>query len=362
MSEIRKELQEALIRLQLQPFTDVQKDTLPHTLNGEDTRAIAPAGSGKTLAYVLPVLNHLEPQGSRKHKPQAMILTPTRELAIQVAGFIRDMLFHIEGYRTSLLTGGTDMRLQIRNMSKGADIIVGTPSRILDHVHRHTLKPADLHTLILDEADEMLSMGFEQQVREIISFLPEHQTMLFSATWNPQVDQLSRDILISPFCCDIKEEKVLPVHIRYHLVKTEDRHRLETVLRILKKEKAQAIVFTNRKTTADFVSEYLNHNGISSSAIHSDMNYGIRKKAMQEFRMKKLQVLCATSVASRGIDILEMDCVILYDIPDTEEELIHRTARTGRSGSHGNAWLLCNSKEQSKYNYRKLFPDIQYQK
>ena len=357
MNEIREELQQALIRLQYNRFTDVQKQTLPHTLVGEDVRVQAPAGSGKTLAYVLPVLSSLPLQGTKKHLPQALILSPTRELSLQIADVIRNMLFHIEGYRTAVLTGGTDIKVQIRNNAKGADIIVGTPSRILDHIHRHTLKLKECHILVLDEADEMLSMGFESDVREIISFLKEHQTMMFSATWNKQVTALSNDILNNPYTVKI-EETVLPLQVKYHLVSINDTHKLEETARIIRKARTQALVFTNRKATADFVSEYLNKGGITAAAIHSDMNYAIRKKTMNDFRNRKLQVLCATSVASRGIDIPSMRCVILYDIPDTKEELIHRTARTGRNGTEGNAWLLCNRQELEKYDYTDILDNI----
>ena len=357
MNEIKEELKQALERLHYSKLTDVQKQTLPHTLLREDVRVQAPAGSGKTLAYVLPILNSIPLQGAKKHFPQAMILAPTRELSLQIAEVIRNMLFHIEGYRTAVLTGGTDIKVQIRNNAKGADIIVGTPSRILDHIHRHTLKLKECHILVLDEADEMLSMGFESDVREIISFLKEHQTMMFSATWNKQVTALSSDILNNPYTVKI-EETVLPLQVNYHLISINDTHKLEETARIIRKAKTQVLVFTNRKATADFVSEYLNKGGIPSAAIHSDMNYTVRKKTMQNFRNKKLQVLCATSVASRGIDIPSMECVILYDIPDTKEELIHRTARTGRNGTEGNAWLLCNRQELKKYDYTDMFDNI----
>lgn len=357
MTEIKEELQQALKRLHYTSFTDVQKQTFPHTLNGEDVRVQAPAGSGKTLAYVLPILNSIPLQQSKKHFPRAMILAPTRELSLQIADVIRNMLFHIEGYRTAVLTGGTDIKVQIRNNAKGADIIVGTPSRILDHIHRHTLKLKECHILVLDEADEMLSMGFESDVREIISFLKEHQTMLFSATWNKQVTALSNDILNIPYTISVKET-VLPSQISYHLVLVNDAHKLEQTAQIIRKAKTQVLIFTNRKATADFVSEYLNKGGLSAASIHSDMNYAVRKKTMLDFRNKKLQVLCATSVASRGIDIPSMECVILYDIPDTKEELIHRTARTGRSGTKGNAWLLCNRQESKKFNYEEMFANI----
>lgn len=361
MMEIKEELQQALKRLGYHEFTDVQKQTLPHTLNKEDVRVQAPAGSGKTLSYVLPILNLISLQDTKKHIPQALILAPTRELSLQIADVIRNMLFHIEGYRTAVLTGGIDIKVQIRNNAKGADIIVGTPSRILDHIHRHTVKLQNCRILVLDEADEMLGMGFEKDVREVISYLNEHQTMLFSATYNKQVTELSNDILSNPYTVTIKE-KVLPLNVTYHQVLVNDNHKLEETLRILRKAKTQAILFTNRKATADFVSEYLNANGIQAGAIHSDMNYALRKKTMQQFRNSTLQVLCATSVASRGIDIPAMECVLLYDIPDTKEEIIHRTARTGRNGIPGNAWLLCNKQEARKYDYSKMFKDLQIHK
>ena len=356
MQQIREEYRQALHRLHYKTFTDVQKQVIPSALDGKDVFVHAPAGSGKTLAYVLPVLNSLVLQGKGKHMPKALILCPTRELCMQVASVIRNLLLHIEGYRTIVLTGGVDMKVQIRSSRNGADIVVGTPSRVLDHIHRHTLKPKSIETLVLDEADEMLQMGFIEDVQSIISALPDHQTLVLSATWQDNLKALCTSILKEPVNVHIEQETVIPLHRKVHLIQTDEGHKLNRCAQILEKAHRSTIIFTNRKATADFVCNNMQSKGFSCASIHSDMNWHARKKIMEDFRNGTVHVLCATAVAQRGIDIPGVDTVILYDIPDTQEQLIHRTARTGRADHPGDAWLLCTKKEIHRYPYKKLFP------
>lgn len=358
MKILNTQLQEAMARLHNRTYTDVQKQVIPVICEGKDVFVQAPAGSGKTLAYVLPALNSLPLQGKGKHFPQVLILCPTRELCIQVSQVIRDVLFHIEGYRTQVLTGGVDMKIQIRAFSKGADIIVGTPARVLDHIRRHTLKTQQIHTLILDEADEMMNMGFSDSVLQIVSFLKDHQTVVCSATYPKHLVPFVQSLLCDHETVIIHREQMLPEKRTVHLINVKDNRKLETMNRILAKHVSPAIVFTSRKATADFVSQ----NIPDSASIHSDMDFRKRKQIMQEFRNGKIHVLCATAVAARGIDIPSVHTVVLYDLPDTEEELIHRCARTGRAGQDGEAWLLCNEKEKRKYDWKAIFPDMRYDK
>lgn len=358
MEQIKEEYRQAFERLHYETYTDVQKQVIPVALEGKDIFVHAPAGSGKTLAYVLPILNSLSLQGKGKHLPAALILCPTRELCLQVASVIREILLHIEGYRTIVLTGGVDMKAQIRSFRNGADIVVGTPSRILDHLKRHTLKPKQIETVVLDEADAMLQMGFIEDVKEILNYMPAHQTMVLSATWQDNIRSLCASILQDPVEVHIQKETVLPLNRKVHLIQVEEGHKLNRCAEILKKTHSSTIIFTNRKATADFVCTNMESKGFNCASIHSDMNWQARKKIMADFRNGNIHVLCATAVAQRGIDIPGVDTVILYDIPDTQEQLIHRTARTGRADHPGDAWLLCTKKEIRKYPYRKLFPDL----
>ena len=355
---IRKETQDSLQRKGITEYTDIQKQVLPHALNHEDILAQAPTGSGKTLAYLIPVLENLEPQGKGKHYPRALVLAPTRELCTQIASVGRDLLSNREGIRTGLLTGGYDMNAQIRSFKKGADIVIGTPARVMDHLRRHTFKPQECQILVLDEADEMLSMGFREDVEQIITQLPEHQTFLMSATFGDEVRDLAEKNLKHPFACHMKQETVLKQDISVHALIIKEQSKPDALEKILKKTDNQVILFANTRKTCDFLQKLFHKKGYSIETIHSEMDYGIRKKIMQDFRSGSVQILCATDVAARGIDIPSVGTVILYDLPDTEESLIHRVGRTARAGQKGTAWILEKPSEKERYPLKRLFPQI----
>lgn len=358
MNEIREETQRSLETLHIEQFTDVQKQCIPAASDGKDILAQAPTGSGKTLAYLIPAVNDLEPQGKGKHFPRVLILVPTRELALQVTDAARKLLANREGIRVIPLTGGTDIKRQIHAFSKGSDIVIGTPSRILDHFRRHTFKPKECTKLILDEADEMLSMGFEEDVKKIIAMLPEHQTLLFSATWNQSVKKLAESILNNPVTIEIQKETYLKQDIHYYEVIVNEKQKIDALKKYIPLH-AQTLVFTNTRKTADYVTEILLKYHYKAAYIHSEMDYGIRKKNMELFRDNKIQILCATDVAARGIDIPSVNNVILYDLPDTKEELIHRTGRTARHFQKGNAYIFTTPKQHSVSNLNTILKDIQ---
>ncbi|MDD6259337.1 MAG: DEAD/DEAH box helicase [Erysipelotrichaceae bacterium] len=358
MNNIREETVTSLKNQNIQQFTEVQKQCIPDALEGKDILAQAPTGSGKTLAYLIPSINDLEPQRKGKHFPKVLILVPTRELALQVCDTARKLLSNREGIRVIPLTGGTDIKKQIHSFSKGSDIVVGTPSRILDHFRRHTFKPKECKKLVLDEADEMLSMGFEEDVEKIIDLLPSHQTLLFSATWNQNVKRLAEHILKDPLHVQIQEETYLKQDIHYFEVIVSEKEKIDVLKKIIPSHK-QTLIFTNTRKTADYVTDLLVKYHYKAAYIHSEMDYGIRKKNMQLFRDNKIQILCATGVAERGIDIPAVSNVILYDLPDTKEELIHRTGRTARHFHKGDAYILVTPKEYESYQLNRLFKDIQ---
>lgn len=360
MVELNTYLKQILFKEGVHEWTDIQKQSLPHSLNGEDILAEAPAGSGKTYAYLLPILQNIKSQGKGKHLPVACILAPTRELSVQISRVCRTLLAGKEGIRTAVLTGGIDIQKQIRTFSKGADIVIGTPSRICDHIRRHTLKLKECSYFILDEADEMLSMGFREDVLNVMNHLPnQHQTMFFSATWNKEVETFAYSFLHEPFECHIQKDTVLKQQLKCTKYILPANKKLTTLLKVIHNFHTKTVVFTNRKKTADFVSDFLNQNHLKSCSIHSDMNYKERTQYMSEFRTGQHQILCATGVAERGIDIPDVELVILYDLPDTQEELIHRTARTGRANHIGHAIVFTLPYEQKKYNLDTMFNSMQ---
>lgn len=346
--------EESIHRLGITEFTQIQKEVIPHISNNEDVYAISPTGSGKTYTYLLPLLDKLELQGKGKHFCKILILAPTRELSIQITHVIRELLKNREGIRTSLLTGGYDIQKQIKSNKNGADIIVGTPSRVSDHLRRHTIKPKLLETVVIDEVDMMLEMGFEEDIKECLSYLPTHQTLLFSATETNKTEELSKQLLNNPFICKVKEEKYLKQDTDIQLVTVNEDKKIDVLEKLLKNSK-QTIVFCNTRKTCDFLTELLKNRNYSIDTIHSDMDYFKRKKIMEQFRNNELDILCATDVASRGIDIPSVDTVILYDLPDTKEQIIHKVGRTSRAKTKGKAYIFVTSKQTKMYDFDHLF-------
>ncbi len=335
--------------------SNIQTEVIPHALLGKDILAIAPTGSGKTGAYLLPVLNSLQVNTKKKHKPQILIMTPTRELARQVAEVTRSLLENQEGIRTYVLTGGVDMNKQVRGFSKGADIVIGTPSRLKDHLRRHTLKVDEIRTLILDEADEMLSMGFVEDVNDVIHALPPHQTMLFSATFDERIKDLAMHSLINPVKIELHEDAILARNMDLKVIIVNAFKKLDTLKEIIDKHsKQQVLVFCNTKKTSDFVSERMNGQNISSKSLHSDMDPRTRIDILNKFKQNEIKVLCATDVAARGIDIPTVDLVVLYDYPDRSEFLVHRIGRTGRANLFGTAIILLKPHERKIEEIQRL--------
>lgn len=361
MIKLRNETVDILQKLQITTFTQVQQLVIPQALASHDIYAISPTGSGKTLSYLLPVLERIDQQGKGKHFPYCLIIAPTRELCIQITHVIRSILQNREGIRTALLTGGYDIQKQIHSFKSGADIVVGTPSRILDHLRRHTLKLNKLDTLIIDEADLLVSMGFLEDTKRIIEQLPKHQTMLFTATDSPTLSAFSSAYLQDPFTCKIQKETYLKQDIQTTIIEVQEKKKLDILLKQCQKNK-KTLIFANTRKTCDFISDFLQKKHLQVDTIHSDMDYTKRRKIMDAFRNDILQILCATDVAARGIDIPSVQTVILYDLPETKEQLIHRTGRAGRSFHHGNVFLYITPKQKHMYDFKHLLKDVTYLK
>lgn len=346
IKELTEPAQLALADMHITSFSEVQT-TIPDALAGKDLLIQSPTGSGKTLAYLIPIVERLMPQGKGKHFPDALILVPTRELALQTADTARKLLAHTEGFRTAVLTGGEDIQKQIRSFSKGADIVIATPARLLDHLRRHTFKPKLCSTLVLDEADVMLSMGFIEDVRNVIAALPGHQTLLYSATLSDEVRELSTSIQNEPVSYTFGASKLLVQNTPVTAVVVAKEQKLDVLWKLLK-EPEQTLLFVNTRKTCAFVSSELSKHHIPCLALYSGLDPRIRKQHMEQFRNGSCKILVATDVASRGIDIPSVKRIILYDFPDEAESLIHRIGRTSRANTKGEAFLLLTERQKDK--------------
>ena len=346
ITDLSEAMQEVLSSLGVVQLSDVQKAVIPKILEGKDLFVLAATASGKTYSFLIPLLERLEVQGKGKHFPRALILVPTRELALQTADVCRKLLCRTEGIRTAVLCGGEDISKQIRQYSKGADIVIATPSRLADHLRRHTFKPRECTMLVLDEADVMLSMGFLEDVLDIIDELPEHQTVMLSATCPMEIRNLAEEIMPLHDAIKIAEETVHPQSIVYHAYIVEENRKLDTAAQLIRRMGKPVIVFCNKRTTCDFVREQLHKRGLDAQSIHSGTNMKTRRGTMQLFRSGSFSVLVTTDVLSRGIDVPSAGAVILYDYPENEETVIHRTGRTSRSGNIGTAIFLLTPKER----------------
>ncbi len=327
----------------------IQDACIPPALENRDIYAVVPTGTGKTAAFLIPVIERLIPQGSGRHRPQALILCPTRELAAQTAAVSRRLLSSREGFRTALLCGGTDMNSQVRSFRTGADIVVGTPSRILDHLRRHTLKKEMLSVMVLDEADEMLSMGFSDDVLKIFGEIVPAQVMMFSATESEAARDLAGKMLRDPFEVNCGKDDAMPHRLRlFHLMTSpkEKQNALTAVLKDL--PSGQVLIFCATRDRCDALCALLKEKGYSCETIHSEMDPARRRHIMRAFRDGSIRVLVATDVAARGIDHAGIDTVIQYDCADSEEILVHRMGRTGRNSRTGTVITLLTPSEKEK--------------
>jgi superfamily II DNA/RNA helicase len=332
--ELVQALQDTLKGLGFDKPTPIQARSLPITLIGRDLVGIAQTGSGKTAAFVLPLLMRLlqEPDSN------ALILAPTRELAQQIETVIRQLTAKLPEMRFALLIGGTSMVPQLRNLKKTPRILIATPGRLVDHLRGKTANLKNTTMLVLDEADRMLDMGFIPQIEQILRYVPEaRQTLLFSATWPKEIQQLSRRYLRDPVQVRIPSPQSTAPKITQNLVHTSSDRKRDTLLEELQKRPAQTIVFAKTQHRTDRVAHFLDKAGISVGLIHGGRSQGQRKRALDEFRAGKIQVLVATDIAARGLDIPEVGHVVNFDLPMVPEDYIHRIGRTARAGREGEA-------------------------
>jgi len=323
----------------------IQEQSIPILLAGENLLGVAQTGTGKTAAFALPLLSRID---SKQKTPQILVLTPTRELAIQVAEACQSYARHMKGFHVLPIYGGTDMRGQLRGLQRGAQVIVGTPGRILDHIRRRSLNLNELNGLVLDEADEMLRMGFIDDVETILAETPDTcQRALFSATMPPPIRRVVKKYLGDAREVSIaaKTKTVERISQRYLMVKGHQK--MEALTRILEVEEFDGmIIFVRTKSATAEVAEKLEARGFSAAALNGDLSQSLRERTVNRLKKGQIDIVVATDVAARGLDVERISHVINYDIPYDNEAYVHRIGRTGRAGREGQAILFVAPKER----------------
>lgn len=325
--------------------TPVQKTAIPEALAGKDIIVQSQTGTGKTLAYGIPVVEKLFIEDK---SPQAIIICPTRELAVQISNEISKIASNTKKVIVLPVYGGESIGKQTRVLKKGAHVVVGTPGRIIDHVNRGNLDLNGIETVVLDEADEMLDMGFKPDIEEILNQTPrQKQTLLFSATVPGEVRKIAERYQKKPeFLRISKKQKANRNIVQYYFnVNGNDKLQLLGYL-IDRDDFGSVIVFCNSKKRASFVNSCLQNNGFSSDVIHSDINQKRRDKIMNKFRNGNIRILVATDLAARGLDISNLDCVVNYDVARTPDEHVHRIGRTGRVNRKGLAFTFVDGMDE----------------
>ncbi|WP_453995926.1 DEAD/DEAH box helicase [Bacillus nitroreducens] len=341
---IRKEINYTLKSLGIVEPTSIQERTIPSVLEGKDVIAKAQTGTGKTLAFVLPILEKIDVQES---EVQALILTPTRELAQQISKEIKKMIENLDGVNVLAVYGGQDVEHQLKKLKGAQHIVVATPGRLLDHIRRGTIDLASVRMFVLDEADQMLHMGFLPEVENIIyETFPSRQTMLFSATMPKEIRSLAKKYMVEPEFIEVKAKKVTVEEIKQIVIETTDRRKQATLFHLIDEHRPfLAIIFCRTKIRVKKLHEALIANGYNSDELHGDLPQSKREKAMKRFREAKTQFLVATDVAARGLDVEGVTHVYNYDIPHDVESYVHRIGRTGRAGGDGVAITLVAPKD-----------------
>jgi ATP-independent RNA helicase DbpA len=339
-------LLQVLAELDFQVATPIQAQSIPVLLKGQDLVGQAKTGSGKTAAFSLPILQKLQ---LSQRRLQALVLCPTRELCAQVAGELRRLARRLPGVQVLVLAGGQPIRPQIESLEKGAHIAVGTPGRIIDLLEREALETRHLATVVLDEADRMLDMGFRDDMERILGKTPpRRQTVLFSATFPPDIEALSRSFQKQPVRVTVAEAEA-PPDIRQLCYVCEPEEKPGLLLRILRQyQPASAIVFCNLKATVVELKRALVSARVSADGLQGDLEQFDRDRVMAKFRNHSTRVLIATDVAGRGIDVEALDAVINYDLPSQPEPYVHRIGRTGRAGRTGLAISLATPRDDRK--------------
>jgi ATP-dependent RNA helicase RhlE len=329
--------------------TEIQKQAIPIAMSGRDIIGCAQTGTGKTAAFVLPILNRLShDKAAAKRVIRCLILTPTRELAAQIEQAIRQLgqFIHL---RTLSVYGGVSINNQLNSLHHGVDIVVATPGRLMDHMQRGSVNLKHVEVLVIDEADRMFDMGFINDVRKIISILPTNrQTMLFSATMPAEVRALASSTQKAPKTIQVGHQENPAETVTQHVYPVEKPRKVDLLLHLIRSQQMYSVlVFSRTKHGADKISRRLDHSDVSSVALHSGRTQGQRQRALEGFKQGKYQVMVATDIAARGIDVEGISHVINFDVPAIPEDYIHRIGRTGRANATGDAITFVSRDERS---------------
>ncbi|MBB5391433.1 MULTISPECIES: DEAD/DEAH box helicase [unclassified Herbaspirillum] len=341
--------------------TPIQAQAIPVVLQGRDVMGAAQTGTGKTAGFSLPIIQRLLAYASTsvspaRHPVRALILTPTRELADQVAENVK-AYSRFTPLRSTVVFGGIDMAPQTAALRAGVEIVIATPGRLLDHVQQKTVNLSQTQILVMDEADRMLDMGFLPDLQRIINLLPkQRQNLMFSATFSPEIKKLAASFQNNPVTIEVARSNATAETVTQTIYKVDESAKLEAVTHIIRERGLkQVIVFSNTKIGASRLSRQLESDGIKASAIHGDKSQSERMAALEAFKQGQIEVLVATDVAARGLDIAELPCVINYDLPYNAEDYVHRIGRTGRAGASGDAIsLFCDKDERLLVDIEKL--------
>ena len=344
---LSEEIQKAVRYMGFEEASPIQAKAIPAMISGIDLIGQAQTGTGKTAAFGIPILEKVDP---KLKKLQAIVLCPTRELAIQVADEIRNLSRYMHGIKVLPIYGGQDIVKQIRSLKSGTQIVIGTPGRVMDHMRRKTMKLDFVHTVVLDEADEMLNMGFREDIEFVLSGVPEErQTVIFSATMPKPIMEITKKFQNNAKVIKVTKKELTVPNIEQYYYDVKPKKKEEVLSRLLDIYSPRlSVVFCNTKKQVDLLVNALLGRGYFAAGLHGDMKQEQRDRVMQGFRTGKTEILVATDVAARGIDVDEVEAVFNYDLPQDDEYYVHRIGRTGRAGREGRAFSFVSGKEVYK--------------
>jgi len=332
--------------------TPIQARAIPAALAGRDLLAAAQTGTGKTAAFALPLMQRLqsiESAGGSYRVPRALVLVPTRELAAQVAESFTELGRHLQ-LRSTLIFGGVSPKPQVEALRRGVDIIIATPGRLLAHINQRAVDMSRIGILVLDEADRMLDMGFIRDIRRILAVLPKtRQNLLFSATFSEDIRGLAKSFLRDPLAIEVAQRNAPNELVEHSMYNVEQSHKRAVLSHLLRSAGwQQTLVFTRTKHGANRLAQQLEQDGLTCAAIHGNKSQGARTRALADFKANRIEVLVATDIAARGLDITELPHVVNYELPHVPEDYVHRIGRTGRAGCTGQAVSLVSRDERDR--------------
>lgn len=351
------ELLRATTKQGYEEATPIQQQAIPLIIEGHDLLAGAQTGTGKTAGFTLPLLHRLQmsqQQQGNKRRVRALILVPTRELAAQVAESVREYGRYLP-FNSTVIFGGVSINPQISNLRRGVDIVIATPGRLLDHMQRGTIRLDAVETLVLDEADRMLDMGFIRDIRKVLQAIPaQRQNLLFSATFSKDIKQLANELLNAPMEIQIARQNTTAEQISQVVYPVDKKRKRELLSHLIGSGNwRQVLVFTRTKHLANRLAQQLERDGLTAAAIHGNKSQGARTRALADFKKGQVRVLVATDIAARGLDIEQLPHVVNFELPNVPEDYVHRIGRTGRAGLDGEAISLVCIDE------KKLLSDIE---